>query len=123
MRPLCAGLGSTQANPRTTFSGCRRGHILFEVSRPTPQHKVLPKNFAMQRGKSARLKPFTRDGIRNTCQHRKLFYVQRLIRITLAANLCDANSPELFVVSHGLGLVAVTEFNLFFHSQVAIQSL
>jgi hypothetical protein len=55
----------------------------------------------MHSWESGGIKPVARHGIGNARQHRKFLYVQSLIGITLAANLADVNSSELFVTGHG----------------------
>ena len=95
------GFSNTHAKSHSAFNRWKGRHISFGILRPSPQHKVLPKNHPMHSWESGGIKPVARHGIGNARQHRKFLYVQSLIGITLAANLADVNSSELFVTGHG----------------------
>ncbi|PYJ79495.1 MAG: hypothetical protein DME22_25355 [Verrucomicrobia bacterium] len=65
-----------------------------------PEHKISPEYLSQDGWKTRQVKPLPRHGVGNARQHRKLLYVQGLIRVSFHANSLNPDSPELFVSRH-----------------------
>ena len=70
------------------------------VPRSAPKNEISPEHLPKDGWKTGQVEPLTRYGVGNACQHRKLLYVQGLIRVSLHADSLNPDSPQLFVLRH-----------------------